>query len=114
MSPVSETVVPISLPSSHSLLFYLTLKWKFIAKSTISYFFPQQIYIYTHTYIYVGLYLYLYMHLYVYLLNKGIQSGKNKEKLQGGPPWFELININKNNRRKNEVTDRQTDRWINV
>lgn len=88
MSPVSETVVPISLSSSHSLLFYLTLKWKFSRHCKIFHFLffsSANIYIYTHTYIYVGLYLYLYMHFYVYLLNKGIQCRKDKENFRAYP-----------------------------
>lgn len=39
MSPVSEAAVPISLPSAHPLLFYLTLKWKFSRHYKIFYFF---------------------------------------------------------------------------
>lgn len=96
MSPVCGAAVPISLPSSHTLLFYLTLKWQFSRHYRILYFY----------FLFKANNKHFY--LFFYLLNMGILSGNSKKKFQGRPPWFELISIK--TARKTKVITRYRDK----
>lgn len=58
MSPVCRTAVPTSLPSSHTLLFYLTLKWQLSRHYRIIYLF-----IYLFIYFCTAKYKYIYIYI---------------------------------------------------
>lgn len=90
---VSETVVPISLPSSLSLLFYLILKWKFSRHCKIYHFlFFSSANIYIHPHIYICGTLSIFIHAFICISTEQGHSIWEKQRESSGRTSMVWIN----------------------